>query len=219
VGETPWRFKSSHPHSQSGPLWCPISAQTTNRGSVTAALFTLLGVAVGVAATFMKDVFLDRRRERRVGRVAAGSSTSSCWRLGRILLAPSQGRWAKSRGRSTSQRRFGSPTRRLLLVPCRPSVGWLCPQSRSSLVELSNVEAVTITPQTKMVFQRQLTGVEEALDAIAPLVGFHRGIVGRARTWPTRRRDRRKRRAEPTAPVTDALVAAESQPDNADAAS
>jgi hypothetical protein len=31
---TPWRFKSSHPHSQIKPFWCAISAQTTLKMSV-----------------------------------------------------------------------------------------------------------------------------------------------------------------------------------------
>jgi hypothetical protein len=36
VGETPWRFKSSHPHSQSRPFWFSIGAQTI-RGSPIAS--------------------------------------------------------------------------------------------------------------------------------------------------------------------------------------
>ena len=31
MGETPWRFKSSHPHSQITRLCCPFSAQTPGR--------------------------------------------------------------------------------------------------------------------------------------------------------------------------------------------
>jgi hypothetical protein len=65
VGATPWRFKSSHPHSRVEPEQCLLSARTLGPQVVT-GLFTLFGAAVGAVGIMVNEGL--RRRAERVER-------------------------------------------------------------------------------------------------------------------------------------------------------
>jgi hypothetical protein len=59
VGESPWRFKSSHPHSQIRRFRCPISAQTAEDQLDTSDWMALAAVAITVVLWWFE------RRSRR----------------------------------------------------------------------------------------------------------------------------------------------------------